>query len=410
MLIMFFAGKIDDDMTSYRVHIFEVLNGLLKSGNGVIYAGGQPYAMRSSANGSPPATRQRKTILDSVKAGALSRPFKYEMLFLWRLTYETRLFCAAFMTLLRNRPDVIYWRNDMSFGGAVLAALFRLPSVVEVNGITVDEINLNNDMDRLSRHLFKMAERASLRRSARYIVVTPELKEVLHRDYRIRENRITLIRNGANTELFTPVDTASAKRQIGLQPDDHYICFVGELQQWAGVHTLIASLPRIISVHHNAKILIVGEGPALEELRRQTKDLAITEKVIFAGRVPHERVPLYISASDICTNPAIGARHDKIGGSGLKMCEYLSCSKPVIASRIGGSEILEDFNCGCMVTPDDPEDLASAAIKLIGDPALRRTMGQNGRKYVLENRSWESVATRVAEVCQEAIRQRKPSI
>jgi len=75
----------------------------------------------------------------------------------------------------------------------------------------------------------------------------------------------------------------------------------------------------------------------------------------------------------------------------------------VIASRVEGFEILEENHAGILVEPENPKELAKAIIKLLKDERLRRELGENGRKYVTKNHSWEAVARRVAEVCKSVV-------
>ena len=81
----------------------------------------------------------------------------------------------------------------------------------------------------------------------------------------------------------------------------------------------------------------------------------------------------------------------------------MACGKPVVTSRIDGLEILEEQNAGLLVEPGNPQELYGAIIKLLRDVDLRLQMGKNSRKYVLENRSWESISKRVAQVCHDAV-------
>ena len=57
-----------------------------------------------------------------------------------------------------------------------------------------------------------------------------------------------------------------------------------------------------------------------------------------------------------------------------------------------------------MVNPEDKQEVSNAIIKLLRDDKLRKEMGANGRKLVVENHSWENVANKVAKVCEDAIR------
>jgi len=107
-------------------------------------------------------------------------------------------------------------------------------------------------------------------------------------------------------------------------------------------------------------------------------------------------VPLFINSSDICIIP-----RPPIKGSPLKLYEYMACGKPIVASDIDGiREILEESKSGVCVIPKDPNELAKAVVSLLQDRESREKMARNGRRYILENRSWESVAVKVFEVCQ----------
>jgi glycosyltransferase involved in cell wall biosynthesis len=232
------------------------------------------------------------------------------------------------------------------------------------------------------------------------IVVTPKLKELLHSEYGVKSDRITVIQNGANTDLFKPMDVIKARGELGLALNRNYICFVGMLERWQGVEYLIKSLPLILDQCPETRLLIVGDGPIKQELVELTKQNGVSDKVIFTGMVPYKKVPLYLNVGDVCVAPKVRL---KSGYSPLKLCEYLACQKPVVASRASGLEILEDCRGGILVEPEDPFELATAIVTLLKDRDLRKQMGENGRKYVLENQSWESVAKRVADVCQSLI-------
>jgi glycosyltransferase involved in cell wall biosynthesis len=141
-----------------------------------------------------------------------------------------------------------------------------------------------------------------------------------------------------------------------------------------------------------------------DELAALANQLDVVDKIIFVGKIPYNQVPLYINASEICVTPKKPLRS---GYSPLKLCEYLACSKPVIATRTNGFELLEENNAGLLINPENQQEFADAINMLLKDPVLRQRMGENGRKYVLEDRSWESVARKVAKVCEDAIQAHK---
>jgi len=307
----------------------------------------------------------------------------------------------------KRKFDVIYRRHNLFNTEYFLAKLFRIPSVKEVNGIVADEMRIGGKGDRVSVWFMDRIEKWNMPRADKIIVVTAQLEEVLHNEYNVPEDRIVVILNGANTELFKPMDAAEAKDELGLRQSDSYVCFVGSLSKWQGVEYLIEAAPLILESYPNTRFLIIGDGVMKEELIQLTEKVGVSDKVIFTGMMPYQKVPLYINASDICVAPFIRKRNERCGVSPLKFCEYMACEKPVVASRLAGLEMLEQNDAGILVEPENPEALASAIIKLYQDPDLRKQMGGNGRKYVVENRSWESVARKVAEVCEKIVKEHR---
>ena len=85
---------------------------------------------------------------------------------------------------------------------------------------------------------------------------------------------------------------------------------------------------------------------------------------------------------------------------GLVNIELMACGLPVIASRVGGiPEIVLDGVTGLLVEPNDPQALSEAMAKLLDDPELRKRMGENARKHVVQNFSLETYLDRLSEIC-----------
>jgi len=232
------------------------------------------------------------------------------------------------------------------------------------------------------------------------------LKKILQEDYGVLKDKIVVILNGANTDLFKPMDAIEARAELGLSGNDKYICFVGILVQWQGVEYLIKSAPRVLEKFPGTRFLIVGGGQMEQELIELAEQVGVSNRMIFTGMVPYQKVPLYINVCEVCVAPFMRELNKKGGRCSLKVPEYLACGKPLVVSRLSGLEVLEHNEAGILVEPENPSELATAIIKLLQNQELRKQMGANGRKYVVENQSWESVAKKVEEVCSEVARKR----
>ena len=389
-------------LVSGSVHVYEVLKGLSELGHNIVpLNSGFPRGEREFDANLPPSAWAR--IKGSISQSRMLKPIIGEITILWSCLREIYIFISALITVARRkgRIDIIYRRHHLFNGEYLLAKLFRIPSVKEVNGIVADEAKITKQGDRVSLWVIDRIEQFNMPKADKIIVVAPKLKELLHWEYGIKSDRITVIQNGANTDLFKPADVIQVRDELNLRQDCSYICFVGILVQWQGIEYLIRSMPLVLSECPQTQLIIVGDGQMKQELMNLAERVGVLNKTIFVGVVPYHKVPLYMNASDVCVAPKVGLRS---GYSPLKLCEYMACGKPVVASRASGLEILEDSQGGILVEPGNSLELATAITRLLQDKELRKQMGENGRRYVLQNLSWESVARRVAEVLGDAMR------
>lgn len=303
-------------------------------------------------------------------------------------------------------PDVIYERSFSPKIGVVLSKILRKPLVVEINGIVEEEAKLQGTHvnHRFTKNIRMKIRQRFFNSANKIVAVTLGIKEDLYKRYNIPLDKIVVIPNGANTDIFRPMDQTTVKRERGLNQKSKYVCFVGNLAPWQGVEYIIEAAPIVLEKVSEAKFLIVGDGMMRNELEGMVKKLDLEDVFIFTGSVSFEEVPKYINASDVCVAPFIRARNEKIGLSPLKLYEYMACGKTVIGSDIKGvGDFLEDLNVGISFLSENYVELAHAIIKLLLDSELIDTMGENGRKVVVERYSWKNTAERVIKTCESVI-------
>ncbi len=300
----------------------------------------------------------------------------------------------AIVYSLKFKPDDILWIC------IILLKILGVPCIVEVNGSERDELKIQKTQKYLA-HIIHFNWWLNLKLSDKIVAVSEGIKKELCEEYKIPSDKIVVINNGADTELFKPMDKEKEKAELKLDKNIHYVCFVGNLAPWQGVEYLIRSAPLILREIPDTKFLIVGDGVMKEKLIEMVKELNLENDFIFTGAVDYELVPKYINVSDVCV--ALKA-HLKSGYSTLKMYEYLACGKPVVASNEHGlGDVLEKTVTGISVNREDFGDVANAIVKLIRNKELRGNMGENGRKLVIEKYSWNATAKQIAEVCEQII-------
>lgn len=342
---------------------------------------------------------------------------KYENIFfhaipkhkkLTRFTYATFLF----KLLKEHDYDLLYIRTDAgtyATFGYIWAIFFKYPVISEVNGITFDEQQLVRNelfskkveiLDNIKTKFRKYKEISMWKRSNSIIAVTSGIKQHLVQ-FQIDETKIHVIENGANTELFKPIEKSIARDKVSLDQKYRYICFVGNLAPWQGVEFLIKASPSILKEYVDVRFLVVGDGIMKKEWMQLAEDLGVTDKFIFTGSVPYERAPVYINAADICVVPK---KPLKSGYSPLKLYEYMACGRPIIATRTEGFELLEETNAGILINPENPSEFTGSVLTLLENPELMINMGNNGRNFVVVNHSWDSIARKVMHVCNDVIK------
>ena len=311
-------------------------------------------------------------------------------------------FIMGLNIVLRSKIDVIYERSHTFGSGVIIGKITGIPVIVEVNGLTSEESSICGTYGKVIQKIVYFLEKSYFSGANKLVVVTPRLKYVLQNEYKIQPNKIRVIQNGANINLFKPMDQEIAKAELGLIQQYKYVCFVGNLVPWQGIEYLVEAAPFVIKTAPETIFLIVGDGMMYGPLQSLVKKYHLENHFYFTGSIAYDQVPKYINASDICVAPFILARNEKIGLSPLKIYEYMACGKPVIGSNINGvGDILEKSKSGISFAAENAVEFSKALIRLIKDHQIREKMGRNGRIYVLKNHSWESITLKLISLCKE---------
>jgi glycosyltransferase involved in cell wall biosynthesis len=201
----------------------------------------------------------------------------------------------------------------------------------------------------------------------------------------IDESRTVTIYNGVDLDRFVPAPHRSA----GGPPT---ILVVAHLIREKGVDVLLRAVARLD--HRSARLLVVGDGPELPQLRALATTLGIEDRTEFAGL--RDDVPSCLQKADIFVHPAIWAE-----AFGWTIAEAMASRCAVIASRTGGiPELIVDGETGMLVEPGDPEAIGSALTRLLESPELRARLGEGARRRVEERFSLKGCAARHVDWCE----------
>jgi len=344
--------------------------------------------------------------------GAVSHPMKakekYKINFFFKIMHLINILKVAH----GYNFDILYTRN-ISFGllGLLVKKLTKSKLVFELNGLVSEHRKFEKKLyskigilRNLQIAIWDYIEILTAKKSDAVIAVTQRIKEILIKRG-VDENKIIVIPNGADVNLFRPISDVIAvnklRNKYSINENTCVVIFVGNLAYWQGVEYLIQSAPLVLKAVPDTMFFIVGEGELKNELISLAKKVGVLDKCIFTGNIPYEKVPLYMNMADVCVVPkkVLG-----FGYSPLKLYEYMACGKPVIATDTAGFEIVRQYNTGILVNPENPEEFSNAIIKLLQNKKLREQMGANGRELVVREYSWESTAKKTIKVFRNLLR------
>jgi glycosyltransferase involved in cell wall biosynthesis len=226
-------------------------------------------------------------------------------------------------------------------------------------------------------------------RQARVITALSHFLADMTRCYTDKE--IHVVPFGVDCQVFRPVERINTSSVVTLG-------FVKHLKAYYGPEYLIQAMDLIVAKHPQTKLLMVGSGELRSQLEALTRQLGLTQSVSFLGAIEHRQVPELLKNVDIFVMPST---REALGVSAI---EAQAMEIPVVATRIGGiPEVVLDGETGVLVEPGDSEQLAQAILTLIENPALRRQMGERGRRHVLANYRWEDNAALMEDLYQQVL-------
>lgn len=231
-------------------------------------------------------------------------------------------------------------------------------------------------------------------RCDRFITLSQAFADILHQDYGIPTDKISVIPGGINTQRFqNTLSRTQAREKIGFPIDRPILFTPRRLVQRMGIDKLLEALARVRQQVPEVWLAIAGKGPQQQALEQQVKTLGLENNVKFLGYVPDADLPLCYQAADLTVVPS-----QDLEGFGLILLESLACGTPVLSTPVGGMpEVLRPFDANLV-----SENRSAGAM---GDRLLQFLTGKLDlpsrdacRTYATENFDWKIIAPRVKEV------------
>jgi glycosyltransferase involved in cell wall biosynthesis len=245
----------------------------------------------------------------------------------------------------RGRVDVVLgaWAYPDGFAAVALADLLSVPAVVKLHG---------SDMNVVARWPGPRRQLSwALPRAARVVAVSRPLAESA-RELGVATERIDIVPNGVDRDLFRPRDRAEARRRLGLDEARPIVLYVGHVTHEKGAFDLVRAFASGAERLRAAQLVLVGDGAEQVACEALARELRVDAS--FVGAQAHERVPAWLDACDLLALPSWNEGMPNV------VLEALASGRRVVATRVGGIPDVVTSELGELVPPRDIAALSAA--------------------------------------------------
>jgi glycosyltransferase involved in cell wall biosynthesis len=236
----------------------------------------------------------------------------------------------------------------------------------------------------------------------------------------VESEKIQLMPNACNPERFIAMDRDDElAARLGIPPDSAVIGYIGTFVDYEGLEDLAMACGLLKNKGINFRLLLVGNentsgnerGPISQAVLDAAENAGFSDWLIMPGRVPHEDVEKYYSLIDIAPFPRKPWPVCEMV-SPMKPLEAFAMEKAVVVSSVRAlQEMVKHEETGLVFEKGNVESLADVLERLVADPALRQTLGKNGRRWVHKERTWAAstdiLASYVRELSDSSMKMRQ---
>lgn len=309
-------------------------------------------------------------------------------------SYLMRLKITSF--LKRFKLNAIHV-HDMVVAEAVIKAnKKKLPIVLDLHENRPQIMNFYPHLKKfpsnilISTKKWKLKEEELIGKVDKLIVVTEEAKnEVLDRA-KINTDNIITAPNTVRKSFYS-------NSEFKNQNKKHFsLLYIGDTGERRGLNTIVKCLPELRRNINNLKLIIVGKINI--DLKKEVERLQVSDLVDFVGWQDESTFQEFIVKSDVCLSPLHrNIHHDTTYAN--KLFQYMSLGKPLLVSNATAQKnLIERVNSGLVHKEQNVEDFTDKILQLYKNEPLRKKLGENGKKFVREEFTWDKTSKGLIEL------------
>lgn len=245
--------------------------------------------------------------------------------------------------------DVIHSHTEFGVGtfARIIAKQFDIPLVHTYHTMYEDYVHYitKGYFNGTSKKIVEYLTKFYCDKTATELIVPSEKTYKLFKEKYKFDRNVHIIPTGIETERFSRTrykekDFLDLRKELNLHKKDFIILFVGRLGEEKSVDVLIEAQADFVKINKDCKLLLVGDGPDTDKYKKLTKKLKLEDNVVFAGKVPLDKVPLYYQLATIF------ATASRTETQGLTVMEAHAASLPVLAADDPSfvSMVVDDLN------------------------------------------------------------------
>ncbi len=323
------------------------------------------------------------------------------------LSYTSFWLSSTVTGSLLSRPDVVIATSPQLLVGLTgwwLGSLKDIPFVLEIRDLWPESITASGvgQPDGAMTSVLRAISGFLYRRSDHIVVVTPAFKDDLVTTWGVPAGKVSVVENGVETDMFTPEGPGHPAVKRHEFEARFILSYVGTHGLAHGLDSVLEAAALLQASHPDILFLFVGEGADRQRLIDIARDRQLGNISFLPGQ-PRAEIPSLIRASDACL---VVLKDAAVFRTVIptKMLEFMACARPVILGVDGQArKVLETAGAGIPVPPEDPQGLAEAAVRLHPSDDERRTLGENGRRYVVNQLSRAATASVYTEVLNQVV-------
>ncbi len=315
--------------------------------------------------------------------------------------YLSYMVSASVTGLFARKSDVMIATSPQFFAGwagTIIRKIRRIPFVLEIRDIWPESIAAVGAIENPKiLSVLESAERKLYRSSDRIVTVGEGYRDrLLERD--VPAGKIDIIPNGVDTTMFTPRPGDPALRQRWALEGKFVCSYVGTIGLCAGLEVVLDAATQLKRQRREDIVFVlVGDGAQRAGLEQRVRQRGL-DNVLFTGRQPKQDMPAWLAISDACL---VHLKRRDVFRSVYpsKIFEAAAMQRPILLGVEGAAEaLIRRAGAGLCFQPESPEQLITSLLQLVDQPALARTLGQQGCRHILKHYNHDQLARKYLQI------------